>query len=62
MKRLLLLLLLSSCIQTEVLHAPITKNIDTSVYRPPKPPRDTTRIPIGFDVSVEEWEGKDIEL
>ena len=54
----LFLLILTSCMSTEVLHAPITKSVDTSVYkaRPPKPQVDTTRVPIGFDPSVEDWE------
>lgn len=60
MKRIFLLLLLTSCMKTEVIEAPMTKSIDTTVVKkqrpkPPRPPRDTARIPIEFDVSVEGW-------
>ena len=63
---LLLLHLLTSCMKTEVIEAPITKSIDTVVVKArPKPHRpqiDTTRVPIGFDVEVEDWDEKVIEL
>lgn len=63
MKKLICLLslyLLTSCMKTEVIEAPMTKSIDTTVVKmqrpePPQPPRDTARIPIEFDVSVEGW-------
>ena len=46
--------------KTEVIEAPMTKSIDTVVVKArPKPHRpqvDTTRVPIGFDPSVEDWE------
>ena len=63
---LFLLLLLTSCMKTEVIEAPMTKSIDTVVVKArPKPNRpqiDTARVPIGFDVEVEDWDEKVIEL
>lgn len=75
MKRIFLLLLLTSCLSTEVLNAPI-EHVDTvqmykRAHKPPPPPvppsdttdvEDTTRIPISFDVSVGDWEEEDIDL
>ena len=65
---LLLILLLSSCIKTEVLNAPI-EQMDTVTYRKPykpSPPKDTTdqdgRVPITFNPSVEDWEEQDINI
>lgn len=64
---LLLLLLLTSCIKTEVLNAPI-EQMDTVTYRkpykpfPPKDTTDTTRVPITFNPSVEDWEEQDINI
>lgn len=58
---LLLILLLSSCMKTEVLNAPI-EQMDTVMYRkphkplPPKEKEDTARVPITFNPSVEDWE------
>ena len=62
---LLILLLLSSCMKTEVINAyvqPIadttrTKGVDTTMVVV-----DTTRIPIGFHPEVEDWEQKDIDI
>ena len=57
---LLILIFFASCAKTEVIEAPMTKSIDTVVVKArPKPHRpqvDTTRVPIGFDPSVEDWE------
>ena len=58
MRRLILLIpIVCSCVKTEILNAPIlvvdtiiTKVDTTEVER-----IDTTRIPIGFQVSVEDW-------
>ena len=71
MKKLILLLALTSCISTEVIG--FTEPIvvaDTTTKKPhkPLPPRDTTevsdtaRAEIGFDPSVEDWEEQDINL
>lgn len=75
MKRLFLILILTSCISTEALNAPEVEQVDTvQMYKrahnppPPVPPmdttevNDTTRVPIGFDVEVEDWDEKVIEL
>lgn len=57
---LLLIFLLTSCMKTEVICEPMTKSGDTTMVKKhrPLPPQevDTTRIPIGFQPSVEEWE------
>lgn len=65
MKRLIFLLLLTSCISTEVLNAPEVIIDTASVHK--KPLRDTTevdttRVPIGFNPSVGDWEEEDIDL
>lgn len=57
---LLLLFFITSCIKIEVLDVPDTKQDTVIMYKPrtsePQPPReDTTRIPIVFDATVEEW-------
>lgn len=58
---ILILLLLLSCINIEVLNAPNPKEVDTveykKMYLPPKDTiiiEDTTRVPIGFNPSVED--------
>lgn len=71
MRLILLLLLLTSCLQTEVLNAPI-EHVDTvQMYKKPhkpRPPRattevdDTARIPISFDVSVDDWDEINVDL
>lgn len=75
MKRLVILLCLASCMKTEVLNAPEVEQIDTVLmrkpHRPPHPPvppsdttevNDTTRVPIGFNPSVGDWDEQDVEL
>lgn len=56
---LLFLLLLSSCMKTEIINAPETR-VDTTTYKPRKEliqqQEDTTRYEIGFNPSVEDWE------
>lgn len=64
---LALLLLAAGCSKTELLNAPEPKVVDTVVVKAsrPKPHRqqiDTVRVPIGFDVEVEDWDKKVIEL
>ena len=64
---LALLLLAAGCSKTELLNAPEPKVVDTVVVKAsrPKPHRpqiDTTRVPIVFDVEVEDWDEKVIEL
>ena len=73
MKKLILLLALTSCMSTEVIGfvEPIVVT-DTTTKKPhkplpptppipPIPPADTTdeREPIGFDPTVEDWESAD---
>lgn len=62
---LLIIVCLSSCIQTELLNAPEGVVDAAQMYKKlhkPLPPRDTTeiidtaRIPIGFNPTVEDWE------
>lgn len=72
MKRLFILLALTSCMSTEVIgfSEPIVVADTTTKAKPhkPLPPRDTTevsdtaRYEIGFDPSVEDWEEQDINL
>lgn len=55
---IMILLLLTSCSFSEVLETPKTEDVDTlTMMRGPRPPNDTTeRHPIGFGVTLEEWE------
>lgn len=65
MRYLLIVLILTvSCVKTEVLNAPEIEQIDTvRLYKPhkPFPPKDTiqnedtTRVPINWNPSVEDW-------
>lgn len=70
MKRLFILLALTSCISTEVIGIVPETKVDTTVAKkphkplpptPPIPPADTTdeREPIGFNPTVEDWESAD---
>ena len=69
MKRLIILLALTSCMSTEVIGftEPIVVTDTTTKAKPhkPLPPRDTTevsdtgRAEIGFNPSVEDWESAD---
>lgn len=67
MKWLLILFLITSCIRTEILNAPIEREIDTiSVTRADttivEPPDTTYKVPIGFNPSVGGWNGADIDI
>lgn len=60
---LLLFLILCSCSKSEVIDLPKTRSADTTVYAPRE--RDTLElsdVPIGFDVSVDEWEDEEIDI
>ena len=69
MKKLLLLLLLTSCVKTEIINKHQDEDIPV-MKKPhkPMPPRDTTeshdtsRIPIGFKPNVGGWEYSEIGL
>jgi hypothetical protein len=59
---LLIILLLSSCMKTEIINAPMPMDIDTTATKVHKEfPADTTdradtaRVPIGWNPSVEDW-------
>lgn len=63
---LLSLLLLTSCLKTEVLNAPI-EQADTVLMRKPHRPLppaidDTTRVQIGFNPSVEDWDSQENDM
>ena len=61
------LICMVSCLKVEIVQAPEARQLGTTISKappkppkPPKPPRDTTqrdttRIPICFDGSVEDW-------
>lgn len=60
-----MLLILLSCSKTEIINAPIPRDNDTvvvksykeyNIYKSDTTHIDTTRIPIGFSPSVEDWE------
>lgn len=63
---LIILCLATSCISTELLNAPEPNVVDTVVVKarpkPNKPQVDTTRVPIGFDVSVDDWDEINVDL
>lgn len=66
---LLLLLLLTSCVKTEVIHEVLQQQDTVMMKKPHKPlhpPKDTTdqdgRVPITFNPSVEDWEEQDINI
>lgn len=70
MKRLMILLslLLTSCVKTEVINAHI-EQVDTVVLKKPHkppvpmPPQDTTdRVSIGWNPTVEDWEETEIDI
>lgn len=62
---LLLLLLLTSCMKTEIINEVILTQ-DTIAVKPRKeitpPQEDTARVPIVFDVEVEDWDEKVVNL
>lgn len=61
-----MLLLLTSCVKTEIINAPEHRGIDTVFVKPTKTYIDTIdinisdsvdiRVPIGFNPSVEDWD------
>jgi hypothetical protein len=64
---LILLLLLTSCMKTDIINE-VEPQLDTVLMRKPHRPllpqieEDTTRITITFNPSVEDWEENDINL
>ena len=61
MKRMILLLLLLGCSRSEVINEPPKKEVDTMFTRARNDTIDN-RKPIGFGVTVEDWEEIDINL
>ena len=59
-----LLITIISCSKSTIIDIAIPRNIDTSVYTPrvksdTTSNRDTARVPISFDVSIDDWEDED---
>ena len=59
-----LLVIIISCSKSTIIDMAIPRNIDTSVYTPrvksdTTSNRDTSRVPISFDVSIDDWEDED---
>lgn len=60
----------TSCLKTEVINAIEPEEHEAVVEKrrkpekpmPEKPDNDTTRVPIGFEPSVEDWNEQDIQL
>ena len=60
---LLLLFLLTSCSMSEVLETPLPRTKSDTTYTPRAV--DTLKLsdrPIGFEVSVDEWEDTEIDI
>lgn len=60
---------LTSCLKTEVLNAPAEEGVVVEKRKKPEKPlpdkpeqTDTTRVPITFNPSVEDWEEQDINI
>lgn len=64
---LLSLLMLTSCLKTEIINESI-EQLDTVVmkkpHRPLPPPieEDTTRVQIGFNPTVDDWEDTEVDM
>lgn len=65
---LLLLLLLTSCMKTDIINE-VEPQLDTVVMKKPHKPislpienDDTTRVEIGFNPSVEDWEDTEVDM
>ena len=67
----LLVLLCPSCMKTDII-GEVEMQVDTVVvkkpHRPPLPPRDSTevddtsRVSMGWNPTVEDWEGTDVDM
>lgn len=58
---------MTSCLKTEVLNAPAEEEVVVEKRKKPEKPdkpeqTDTTRVPITFNPSVEDWEEQDINI
>lgn len=64
---LLSLLMLTSCLKTEIINESI-EQADTVVMKKPHKPLpppyedDTTRVVIGFNPTVEDWDEENVEM
>lgn len=60
---ILLLILLTSCSMSEVLETPMPRTKADTLYIPREVDTlKTSDVPIGFEVSVDEWEDEDIDI
>lgn len=57
---LLLILILGSCSKSEVINLPQTRGIDTT-YTPRVKSEDTTKVKIGFEISITPWQEVEIK-
>jgi hypothetical protein len=61
MRYILILLLLTSCSMSEVLETPMPRTKSDTTYIPRQlDTTETSDIPIGFDVTVDEWDEQEI--
>lgn len=67
MRYLLLLLLLTSCMKTDIINE-VEPQLDTVMMRKPHKPlpppieEDTTRVQIGFNPTVEDWNSQENDM
>lgn len=63
--------MITACMKTTIIGAPIEEKADTVMTKKPHKdfapkdttnPSDTSRVSIGFDATVEEWEETDIDM
>lgn len=57
---LLIIMLITSCSKSEVITLPQTWNIDTT-YTPRVKSEDTTKVKIGFEISITPWQEVEIK-
>ena len=63
MKRLLLLLLLTSCSMSELIDTPLPRTkVDTTYIPRQIDTTQTSGVPIGFDVTISDWEEDEEEI
>lgn len=57
---LLIIMLVTSCSKSEVINLPQTRDIDTT-YTPSVKSEDTTKVKIGFEISITPWQEVEIK-
>jgi hypothetical protein len=63
MRYILILLLLTSCSLSEVLETPMPRTKSDTTYIPRQlDTTETSDIPIGFEVTIEDWEDTEIDI